>query len=176
MSWLTDIEPELLRASVTVATAALASLTALLIAFVAYPWQRALDRETQLQSDLRKMHGEFLSLFEKAQILALDQDFDDDHEIAIKLRAAVGYFELFAEVKVAAAASDLAENVRTLQFVMGAAPEELTSEEWNKARAENFSELTRHTKEYVEAVRGSSVAQLQLLSKAVRERYQGKIA
>ena len=117
-----------------------------------------------------------MSLLEQAQILAIDQDFDDDHEVAIKLRAAVGYFELFAEIKVAAAAGNLAENVRSLHFSMGVSPEEFTTEEWNEARAETFKELTRHTKEYFEAVRGSSVAQLQLLSKAVGERYQGKIA
>ena len=44
----------------TFATAAIASLTALLIAFVAYPWQRSLDRRAKFDLEQREALRKFL--------------------------------------------------------------------------------------------------------------------
>jgi DNA-binding phage protein len=63
----------------TLAASALASSTALVIAFVAYPWQKRKDRELKLSEERREACRQFIALVisEKDHLFELDRSADD---------------------------------------------------------------------------------------------------
>ena len=68
----------------TLAAATIASVTALLIAFVAYPWQRALDRKNEVLRERRAAYADFIEQYTRARIAVVEakHDFEDDRVIA----------------------------------------------------------------------------------------------
>jgi hypothetical protein len=59
------------------ATAFAASATALLVAFVAYAWQKKIDRQSAILADRRKLYAEYIA---SAKRLYLSQPFADGND------------------------------------------------------------------------------------------------
>lgn len=83
----------------TLAAASVGSLTAILIAFVAYPWQRRRDRMLQIQTEKREAYSEFLSDFSKLEPLIWGWDSPQE-AFRLTLKSSFSKLYLYAPTQV----------------------------------------------------------------------------
>jgi hypothetical protein len=65
MDWLVDpANSAVVRAVLTLIASIIAALTALIIAFTAYPWQRKLDRDSEVRKERRQLYSSVVEVFD----------------------------------------------------------------------------------------------------------------
>lgn len=98
--------PQAFSGFATISGAIIASIAALLIAFVAYPWQKKKDRELQIDAELRKICVEIVNDFHRYAVVVADEsagfnDRRDANQICLTRLALLRFFADDRLVKVA---------------------------------------------------------------------------
>jgi hypothetical protein len=100
----------------TLAATIIASATALLIAFVAYPWQKAKDRELQIQSEKRSAYADYLWALKRLELAITTGD--DESAVPNAIDEARRHFHnmiLYAPVEIIRQAREITALLQLLE-------------------------------------------------------------
>ncbi|WP_170589399.1 hypothetical protein [Ruegeria arenilitoris] len=106
ISWLSSLDAKVLQGLLTLAAAASASITALVVAFFAYPWQRQRDHEFELRREQRTSYREFLGVMNRLFTAIIRQDDEEASREQMHLHQVASEFLCFSSKESAVAARD----------------------------------------------------------------------
>ena len=117
--WIFDVDPRIIQGFLTFLAGLSASIAALIVAFVAYPWQREKDRVFELQREQRSVYREFITTMNNFFTAIIGQKTEQATEQQMVLHKVASDFLCFSSTEAAAAARvyiDAMQRYRAITF------------------------------------------------------------
>ncbi len=134
--WLSEFDPRVVQGILTFGAAVTASLTALIVAFVAYPWQKERDHKFELVREQRNACRDYLAAMNRLFTAIVSQDLEVASREQMFLHQAASDFVCFSSMEAAVASRnyiDAVQNYRHLTFHRAALKRD-NFEEWKSQR------------------------------------------
>ncbi|GGD23378.1 hypothetical protein [Sinisalibacter lacisalsi] len=132
------------------------SIAAILIAFVAYPWQKRKDRELQLQSEERAAYKDFFSVAHSHIFAIQTRDFEAARKLINESRVKYNSLTLYASLEVLGPIRDFVDAIQVFEIrTRSDVEKQIPFGEFSPASLEAIEKLRIQDKRALKAARHS---------------------